>query len=136
MDSPENYFLKFEQHNFKKGMEDLVNKKKNRLVHLYGAEGKDGRSWCPDCEISEPYIKEIKPLIKKKEKDKEIYFVDIPISWDKRSDYKTNKILKERRIPTLIYFYQGREMGRLVEGEMAERQNIFDFVEQIYSDDY
>jgi thiol-disulfide isomerase/thioredoxin len=136
MDSPENYFLKFDHHNFKKGMEDLVNKKKNILVHLYGAEGKDGRSWCPDCEISEPYIKEIKPLIKKKEKDKEIYFVDIPISWDKRSDYKTNKILKERRIPTLIYFYQGREMGRLVEGEMAERQNIFDFVEQIYSDDY
>ena len=136
MDSPENYFLKFDHHNFKKGMEDLVNKKKNILVHLYGAEGKDGRSWCPDCEISEPYIKEIKPIIKKKEKDKEIYFVDIPISWDKRSDYKTNKILKERRIPTLIYFYQGREMGRLVEGEMAERQNIFDFVEQIYSDDY
>ena len=136
MDSPENYFLKFDHHNFKKGMEDFVNKKKNILVHLYGAEGKDGRSWCPDCEISEPYIKEIKPLIKKKEKDKEIYFVDIPISWDKRSDYKTNKILKERRIPTLIYFYQGREMGRLVEGEMAERQNIFDFVEQIYSDDY
>ena len=136
MDSPENYFLKFDHHNIKKGMEDLEKKKKNILVHLYGAEGKDGRSWCPDCEISEPYIKEIKPLIKKKEKDKEIYFVDIPISWDKRSDYKTNKILKERRIPTLIYFYQGREMGRLVEGEMAERQNIFDFVEQIYSDDY
>ena len=28
MDSPENYFLKFDHHNFKKGMEDLVNKKK------------------------------------------------------------------------------------------------------------
>ena len=136
MDSSDSYFLKFEHKDFKKGIEDLVNKKKNMLVHLYGEPGRDGRSWCPDCDISEPYIKEIKPLIKQKEKEKEIYFIDIPISWEKRSDYRSNKILKEKRIPTLIYFYQGREMGRLVEGEMADRKNIFDFVEQIYEDDY
>ena len=136
MDTTETYFLKFEHNDFKKGIEDLVNKKKNMLVHLYGAPGRDGRSWCPDCDISEPYIKEIKPLIKQKEKEKEIYFIDIPISWEKRSDYRNNKILKEKRIPTLIYFYQGREMGRLVEREMANRKNIFDFVEQIYEDDY
>ena len=136
MDTTETYFLKFEHKNFKKGIEDLVNKKKNMLVHLYGAPGRDGRSWCPDCDISEPYIKEIKPFVKQKENEKEIYFIDIPISWEKRSDYRNNKILKEKRIPTLIYFYQGREMGRLVEREMANRKNIFDFVEQIYEDDY
>jgi thiol-disulfide isomerase/thioredoxin len=136
MDTTETYFLKFEHNDFKKGIEDLVNKKKNMLVHLYGAPGRDGRSWCPDCDISEPYIKEIKPFVKQKENEKEIYFIDIPISWEKRSDYRNNKILKEKRIPTLIYFYQGREMGRLVEREMANRKNIFDFVEQIYEDDY
>ena len=136
MDTTETYFLKFEHNDFKKGIEDLVNKKKNMLVHLYGAPGRDGRSWCPDCDVSEPYIKEIKPFVKQKENEKEIYFIDIPISWEKRSDYRNNKILKEKRIPTLIYFYQGREMGRLVEREMANRKNIFDFVEQIYEDDY
>ena len=46
MDSADSYFLKFEHKDFKNGIEDLVNKKKNMLVHLYGEPGRDGRSWC------------------------------------------------------------------------------------------
>ena len=39
-----------------------------------------------------------------------------------------------KRIPTIIYFSQGVEMGRLVEGDMASQENIDSFIEQIYED--
>ena len=39
-----------------------------------------------------------------------------------------------RRIPTLIYFSQGIEMGRLVEGDMASQENIDAFIDTIYED--
>ena len=130
------HFLELGFNDFQQKLQEMVKEKKNMLVHIYGTIDSSGRSWCPDCILSHPHIERIKPIIDEKQDEKEIYFIDIPISWEKRSDYRNNKILKEKRIPTLIYFYQGREMGRLVEREMANRKNIFDFVEQIYSDDY
>ena len=52
----------------------------------------------------------------------------------KREIYRNDKILKMKRIPTIIYFSQGVEMGRLVEGDMASQENIDSFIDQIYED--
>ena len=39
-----------------------------------------------------------------------------------------------KRIPTLIYFSNGVEMGRIVEGDLASQENIDAFINQIYED--
>ena len=129
------HFLELDFNEFQPKLQELVRNKKNMLVHLYGTTDSSGRSWCPDCVISHPHIERIKPIVDKKQDEKEIYFLDIPEDWDKRSTYRKNPILKEKRVPTLIYFYQGREMGRIVEDEMYTYDAVKEFIDQIYEED-
>ena len=128
------HFLQLSFENFETKLQELVKNKKNMLVHIYGTIDSSGKSWCPDCVESHPHIEAIKPIIDEKQDEKEIYFIDIPEDWNKRDIYKKNPILKEKRVPTLIYFYQGREMGRIVEDEMSSYDSVKEFIDQIYED--
>ena len=128
------HFLELGFDEFQPKLQELVKSKKNMLVHIYGTVDSSGRSWCPDCVLSHPHIEAIKPIIDEKQDEKEIYFIDIPEDWDKRSYYKKNPILKEKRVPTLIYFLEGREMGRIVEDEMYTYDAVKEFIAQIYED--
>ena len=128
------HFLELNYNNFQQKLQELVKAKKNMLVHLYGTIDSSGRSWCPDCIVSHPHIEAIKPIIDKKQDEKEIYFIDIPEDWDKRAVYKKNPILKEKRVPTLIYYFEGREIGRIVEDEMSTLDSVKEFIDQIYED--
>ena len=128
------HFLLLGFNDFESKVQELVKSKKNILIHLYGSIDSSGNSWCPDCIISHPLIEKIKPIIDEKQDEKEIYFLDIPEDWDKRSTYRKNPILKEKRVPTLIYFANGREMGRIVEDEMYTYDAIKEFIDQIYEE--
>ena len=128
------HFLLLGFNDFESKIQELVKSKKNMLVHLYGSIDSSGNSWCPDCIISHPHIEKIKPIVDEKQDEKEIYFLDIPEDWDKRSTYRKNPILKEKRVPTLIYFANGREMGRIVEDEMYTYDAIKEFIDQIYEE--
>ena len=72
--------------------------------------------------------------IKEYESQKEVYFINISVEMFNREIYRNDKIIKMKRIPTIIYFSQGVEMGRLVEGDMASQENIDAFIDQIYED--
>ena len=128
------HFLELGYNEFQPKIQELIKNKKNMLVHIYGTIDSSGRSWCPDCVVSHPNIEAIKPIIDEKQDEKEIYFIDLPEDWDKRATYKNNPILKEKRVPTLIYFSQGREMGRIVEDEMSSLDSVKEFIDQIYED--
>ena len=128
------HFLELGFNDFQQKLQEMVKEKKNMLVHIYGTIDSSGRSWCPDCILSHPNIERIKPIIDEKQDEKEIYFIDIPEDWDKRQTYKKNPILKEKRVPTLIYFFEGREMGRIVEDEMSTYDSVKEFIDQIYED--
>ena len=128
------HFIELDYNNFESKIQELIKNKKNMLVHIYGTIDSSGRSWCPDCIVSHPHIEAIKPIIDEKQDEKEIYFIDLPEDWDKRAKYKNNHILKEKRVPTLIYFSQGREMGRIVEDEMSSFDSVKEFIDQIYED--
>ena len=93
-----------------------------------------GQSWCSDCEIAQPFINNIKPIIAKNEQIKEIYFVNIPIPREKRKLYSSNKILKMVHVPTLIYFQKGREVRRILENQMFSQYQVTSFVEKAYED--
>ena len=120
--------------NFNQILKDHLKDKKDFLVYLYGDHDAQGRSWCPDCVIAQPFVDNVLPRILENESKKEVYFINISVGMKQREIYRNDKILKLRRIPTLIYFSKGVEMGRLVEDDMASQENIDSFIEQIYED--
>ena len=101
---------------------------------MYGKHDMRGQSWCSDCEIAQPFINNIKPIIAKNEQYKEIFFVNIPIPREKRKLYSSNKILKMVHVPTLIYFQKGREVGRILENQIFSQFQVTSFVEKAYAD--
>ena len=128
------YWIKTNESNFSTIIKDFLKQKKNFIVYIYGALDSNGKSWCPDCVVAEPFVENVLPKICKFESQKEVYFVNISVGMFKREIYRNDKILKMKRIPTIIYFSQGVEMGRLVEGDMASQENIDSFIDQIYED--
>jgi thiol-disulfide isomerase/thioredoxin len=134
-DFPE-YWLTFTYDNFSNNIKKLVSEKKNFFLYLYGTHDKNGRSWCPDCVRSEPFVNKAKEIIAARENEKEIYFVNIPIDIEKRPAYRNDKIVKMRRVPTLAYFNKGRELGRIVEHEMDTQDMVDGFILQVYDEDF
>ena len=128
------YWIETTKSDFGSIVKDYLKEKKDFIVYLYGNHDNQGRSWCPDCVVAEPFVEEALEKINELESQKEIYFINIGVSISERDIYRNDKIIKMRRIPTLIYFSQGNEMGRLVEGDMASQENIDAFIDTIYED--
>ena len=128
------YWIETTPSNFSTIIKDYLKQKKDFIVYIYGDHDEQGRSWCPDCEVSQPLVENILPRIKENESQKEVYFINISVAINNREIYRNDKIIKMKRIPTIIYFSQGVEMGRLVEGDMASQENIDAFIDQIYED--
>ena len=128
------YWINTDESNFNAKIKDLLSKRLDFIVYIYGKHDPDGRSWCPDCEVAQPFVNNILPKIKENESEKEIYFVDVGVDKDKREIYRNDKVIKMTKVPTLIYFSQGTEMERLIEGDMASQENIDSFIDQIYED--
>ena len=128
------YWINTDESNFNAKIKDLLSKRLDFIVYIYGKHDPDGRSWCPDCEVAQPFVNNILPKIKENESEKEIYFVDVGVDKDKKEIYRNDKVIKMTKVPTLIYFSQGTEMERLIEGDMASQENIDSFIDQIYED--
>ena len=128
------YWIYCTEENFELKLKDLILNEKNFFAFMYGKHDMRGQSWCSDCDIAQPFINNIKPIIAKNEHIKEVYFVNIPIPRDKRKFYCSNKILKMAHVPTLIYFQKGREVGRILENQMFSQFQVTSFVEKAYED--
>ena len=126
------YWIYCTEENFDLKIKDLILKQKNFFAFMYGKHDIRGKSWCPDCDIAEPFMNNVKPLIAKNEQIKEVYFVNISIPRDKKKLYQENKILKMRHVPTLIYFEKGKEISRLTENQMFSQYQVTSFVEKAY----
>ena len=128
------YWIYCSDDNFELKIKDLVLNKKNFFAFMYGKHDIRGQSWCSDCDIAQPFVNNIKPIIAQNEQYKEIYFVNIPISREKRKLYTSNQTLKLAHVPTLIYFQKGKEVGRLIENQMFSQFQVTSFVQKAYND--
>jgi thiol-disulfide isomerase/thioredoxin len=90
---------------------------------FFGSEVEEtGASWCPDCVMADPVIRGTLARITRRA----VHLVECPVG--SRADYKGNADhpyrraprVRLERIPTLIRWAGGREVGRLVEGECLE----------------
>ena len=130
------FWLTFTYENITANLKKLISEKKNFFLYLYGTHDKNGKSWCPDCVRSEPFVNKAKEIIAARENEKEIYFVNVPIDFDKRPFYRNDKIIKMKRVPTLAYFNKGRELGRIVEHDMDTQEMVDGFILSVYDEDY
>ena len=130
------YWIFLHHHNVIEGLQKLIYSKKNFFVFMYGTHDSKGRSWCSDCVYAEPNVNLIKGIIASKEKEKEVYFVNIPIDKEKKPFYKKNEILKMIHVPTLIYFEYGKEIRRIIQDELFNKDRVVDFVMKTYKKFY
>ena len=112
---------------------ELIENKKSFFVFMYGSLNYKGKSWCTDCIRSEPFIKKGKEIILNHESEKKILWINIPIEKNKKYAYKYNNYLKMYFLPTLIYFENGNEIGRIIQEQMFSQEIINNFINNAYN---
>jgi thiol-disulfide isomerase/thioredoxin len=109
---------------------NLIKDKQSFFAYFHGAyDNETNKSWCSDCDVAKPIIDEILPSSK-------VPVIKLPIvdvkEWKKPDyEYRINPKVKLSKVPTLIYYDNGVEFGRLTEGELFDKQNVSDFINQI-----
>ena len=126
------YFLFLEHPKFNSTLKELVLSQKNFFLFMYGTNDSNGYSWCPDCDYVKPFINKAKKLVSSREREKEIYFVSIPIDRDKKIEYKKHPVCQMQHVPTLAYFQKGKEINRILEREMSTQEMVNNFIEMAY----
>ena len=109
-------------------LEELVNEKRNFFVFMFGSKDNNNLSWCRDCNFAEPFVSNGKKIVLKN--NNSTLWVNIPINKDKKYVYKYNKFLKMNCVPTLIYFKNGIEIGRIIQNDLFDQDNINNFIIQ------
>ena len=111
---------------------DLVSNKSNFFGYFYGGYDENGNSWCSDCVTSKPIIEEASKVLEGQSK---VQFYKFPVDevkeW-KRPDFifRVHPKIKLTKVPTLIYYNNGVEFGRLTEGELFDKANVEEFIKQ------
>ncbi len=108
-------------------LEELINEKRNLFVFMFGSKDNNNLSWCRDCNIADPFVSNGKKIVKN---NNSILWVNIPIDKNKKYAYKYNKFLKLNYVPTLIYFKNGIEIGRIIQNDLFNQENINYFIIQ------
>ena len=126
------YFLFLEHSKFNSVLKELVSTQKNFFLFMYGTNDSNGFSWCLDCDNVKPFINKAKKIVSSREKEKEIYFVSVPIDRDKKLEYKKHPICQMQHVPTLAYFQKGKEINRILEKQMSTQEMVNNFIEMAY----
>ena len=136
-DSKNNYdsaqFFSLNTFNYSRKIREMIQQRKSFFIYLYGSRDYTGQSWCSDCNIAKPNVEQAKNIIKNKKFEKDLYFVDIPIDKIYMDDVKEDQIINLERVPTLIYYENGIERGRLVENDLFSYQSVSNFINQAYN---
>jgi hypothetical protein len=136
-DSKNNYdgdrFLSLNIFNYPRKIREMVQQRKTFFLYVYGSRDYTGQSWCSDCNIARPNVEQAKNIIKNKKFEKDLSFVDIPIEKIYMDDLKDDQIIRLERVPTLIYYENGIERGRLIENDLFSYQSVSNFINQAYN---
>ncbi len=117
---------------FESVFSQLISNKSTFFGYFYGGYDKNGNSWCGDCVEARPIIEEASKLLESQNKVLFLKFpVDDRLEWKKSNFvFRTHPKVKLDRVPTLIYYQNGVEFGRLIEGELFDQKNVEDFIKQ------
>ena len=100
------------------------------LLLFFGSEDPEtGASWCPDCVTADPVLR---ATIHRERPDLTLYECPVGLrsAWKSVADhpYRVHPDLHVARIPTIIRFAAGCEIGRLVEADCANAEVVSAFL--------
>lgn len=104
------------------GLDPLLDAPGEAWFLFFGSEDPDsGTSWCPDCVTADPVLRAAIHRLGPQTPCHECP-VGLRSAWKQVDDhpYRQHPRLRVARIPTLIRFRDGREIGRLVEADCAD----------------
>ena len=103
-------------------VERVVQGQLDALFLFFGSEDPGtGESWCPDCVVADPVLRRTLAA-----QAPSLIVHECPVGarvdWKGRMEhpYRTHPAFRIGRIPTLVRFRKGLEIGRLVEGPCAD----------------
>ena len=100
------------------------------LLLFFGSEDpQTGESWCPDCVTADPVLR---AAIVRDRPDLTLYECPVGVrsAWKNvpGHPYRVHPELRVARIPTLIRWRDGCEVGRLIEADCADPAVVAAFV--------
>ncbi len=108
----------------------LVVAKGAALFLFFGAEDPlTGTSWCPDCQTADPVLRRAC-----RDQLPTVDLLECPVGqrsdWKQRPEhpYRLHHAFRIARIPTLLRFADGVEIGRLVEADCTVPQRVQAFL--------
>ena len=131
--SPE---ITFGYYDFASGIRQLIDQRKTFFILMYGSTDYRGVSWCSDCNFAEPLIQNAKRIVLSKQSERQVFWINIPIEKEKRHAYKIDSYLRMMYVPTLIYYENGIEIGRIVQEQMFTQESINNFILRAYRQNY
>ena len=131
--SPE---ITFGYYDFASGIRQLIDQRKTFFILMYGSTDFRGVSWCSDCNFAEPLIQNAKRIVLSKQSERQVFWINIPIEKEKRHAYKIDSYLRMMFVPTLIYYENGIEIGRIVQEQMFTQESINNFISRAYRQYY
>ncbi|KAK8793688.1 hypothetical protein WA171_002821 [Blastocystis sp. BT1] len=113
---------------FPKILEENLSKPSLSVIFTGDIDPATGKSWCPDCIAADPVI----DLFLEDQKNNTVLVCLV-----KREGYKGNPdhpyrlhpLIKLQSIPTLIQFKNGKEVGRCVEAQCRNEDNLYALVD-------
>ena len=104
--------------------------KETALYVFFGSEDPlTGESWCPDCVTADPILRRACTTLRP-----DLVLYECPVgarsSWKNQPDhvFRVHPTIRLARIPTLLFFENGLERGRLVEVDCAQPAVVEAFI--------
>ncbi|MEK7416021.1 MAG: thioredoxin domain-containing protein [Planctomycetota bacterium] len=108
----------------------LVREQNDALFLFFGStDPGTGESWCPDCVVADPVLRRTLAA-----NAPTLTVFECPVGaradWKGKMEhpYRTHPAFRVGRIPTLVRFRGGLEIGRLIEGPCADATAVTAFV--------
>lgn len=104
------------------GLDALLAAPGDQLLLFFGSEDPEsGSSWCPDCVTADPVLRAAIHQVGPQTPCHECP-VGVRSAWKQVDDhpYRLHPRLRVARIPTLVRFRDGCEIGRLLEADCAD----------------
>ena len=130
--SAKSYIKAITLNEFENKFSELILKKSSFFAYFYGGYDETGVSWCSDCVISKPNVDEASKVLADMT---DTLLIKLPIDdrneWKKQDFiYRIHEKVKVTRVPTLVYYHNWIEFGRLVEDELFDLENVKSFFNQ------
>ena len=132
MNSSSSIFRKIALNEFESQFGELIANRAIFFAYFHGGYNDQGVSWCSDCDVARPIVEESVKILENQNKVLFVKFaIENKLDWaNKEFVYRVHPKVRLQRVPTLIYYQDGVEFGRLTEGELFDKENVQEFVKQ------